>query len=191
MKRRTLLASTAAFAALPLARPAAAQARTRMVWWHAMTAALADEVNRLVAAFNQSQAEVELTAVYKGSYPDTMTATIAAFRAGQAPHLVQIFEVGTASMLASGRAVKQVWELAKETGAAIDPAAYIPSVRSYYSLPDGRMASMPFNSSTAVMWINKDAFRRADLDPDQPPATWPDLREAARARSGQRARPRW
>ena len=62
--------------------------------------------------------------------------------------------------------MKQVWELAKETGLAIDPKAYIPAVRGYYSLADGRMASMPFNSSTAVMWYNKDAFRKAGLDPD-------------------------
>ena len=78
-------------------------------------------------------------------------------------------------MLAAGKAVKQVWELAKETGVQIDPNAYIPAVRGYYSLPDGRMASMPFNSSTAVMWINKDAFRKAGLDPDKPPATWQDV----------------
>ena len=146
-----------------------------------MTAALGDEVNRLAAAFNASQGEVELTALYKGSYPDTMTATIAAFRAGQAPQLVQIFEVGTASMLAAGKAVKQVWELAKETGTPIDPAAYIPAVRGYYSLPDGRMASMPFNSSTAITWINKDAFEKAGLDPSKPPATWDEVIAAGRA----------
>lgn len=181
MRRRTLLAGSAALLAAPLARPALAQDRTRIVFWHAMTSTLGEEVNRLCAAFNAAQAAAEVTPVYKGGYADTMTATIAAFRAGQAPHLVQIFEVGTASMLAAGRAVKQVWELARETGAAIDPNAFIPAVRGYYSLPDGRMASMPFNSSSAVMWINKDAFAKAGLDPARPPATWPEVEEAARA----------
>ncbi len=112
---------------------------------------------------------MEVEAIYKGGYADTLTATIAASRAGQAPHLVQVFEVGTGTMLAAGKAVKPVWELAKETGVTIDPKAYIPAVRGYYSLADGRMASMPFNSSTAVMWYNKDAFRKAGLDPDKPP----------------------
>ena len=159
MKRRTLLAGTAALAAVPMAaRPAE---KTKIVWWHAMTAALGDQVNHLVEAFNQSQDAIEVQAIYKGGYADVLTATIAAFRAGQAPHLVQIFEVGTGSMLAAGKATKQVWELAKETGAQIDPQAYIPAVRGYYSLADGRMASMPFNSSTAVMWYSKDAFRKA------------------------------
>ena len=179
MKRRTLLAGTAALAAVPVAARAAE--KTKIVWWHAMTAALGDQVNHLVEAFNQSQDAIEVQAIYKGGYADVLTATIAAFRAGQAPHLVQIFEVGTGSMLAAGKATKQVWELAQETGAQIDPKAYIPAVRGYYSLADGRMASMPFNSSTAVMWYSKDAFRKAGLDPDKPPATWPDVVTAAQA----------
>jgi sn-glycerol 3-phosphate transport system substrate-binding protein len=187
MRRRTLLASTAALVAAPTIGRAAD--KTKVIWWHAMTAALGDEVNRIVDAFNQSQDTVELTAIYKGQYPDVLTATIASFRAGQAPHLAQIFEVGTGSMLAAGKATKQVWELAEETGVQIDPKAYIPAVRGYYSLADGRMASMPFNSSTALMWYSKDAFRKAGLDPDKPPATWPDVVTAAKAIKDKNAAP--
>jgi len=175
MRRRTLLAAPLVFAA---ARARAAD-KTKIVWWHAMTAALADEIVRIADGFNASQDQVEIQAIYKGGYADTLTATIAASRAGQAPHLVQVFEVGTGTMLAAGKAVKPVWELAKETGLAIDPKAYIPAVRGYYSLTDGRMASMPFNSSTAVMWYNKDAFRKAGLDPDVAPTTWQEVRKAA------------
>jgi sn-glycerol 3-phosphate transport system substrate-binding protein len=186
MKRRTLLAGTASVAAarMVLGRSARAQAagdKTKIVFWHAMSGANNDEINRIAHDFNASQGAVELEAIYKGSYPDTLTAAIAAWRAGQAPHIVQVFEVGTGTMLAAGRAVKQVWELVKETGAKIDPASYIPAVRGYYSLADGRMASMPFNSSTGVMWYNKDAFEMAGLDPERPPATWPELVEAGRA----------
>lgn len=185
MHRRTLLAGAASLAAsaasaqttIPAAAPP--RARTRIVLWHAMSAANGEEVNRLARDFNASQQEVELEAVFKGTYPDTLTAAIAAFRAGQAPHIVQVFEVGTGSMLAAGPAVKQVWQLAKETGLDIDPDAYIPGVRGYYSLPSGQLASMPFNSSTAVMWYNKDAFGKAGLDPAKPPAVWADLMGAA------------
>ena len=175
MQRRTLLATPIALAAI---RAKAAE-RTKILWWHAMTAALADEVNRIATGFNASQDAVEIEAVYKGGYGDVLTATIAASRAGQAPHLAQIFEVGTGTMLSAGKAVKPVWELARETGLTIDPKSYIPAVRGYYSLTDGRMASMPFNSSTAVMWYNKDAFRKAGLDPDKAPATWQEVRTAA------------
>jgi len=182
MKRRTLLAGTAALAAVPLIRPARAQgAKTRIVFWHAMTGALGDEVGRLVAAFNSGQQAMELTAVYKGGYADLMTATIAAFRAGQAPNLTQIFEVGTETMIAAGKAVRTVAELIQADGAPIDPKAFIPAVRGYYSLSDGRMASMPFNSSTAIMWYSRDAFRKAGLDPEKPPATWAEVTQAARA----------
>lgn len=181
MHRRTLLGATAALAATSITGAALAQpAKTRIVWWHAMTAALGQEVDRLVHAFNATQDTVEVAAIYKGGYADLLTATIAAYRAGQAPHIAQIFEVGTGTMLVAGKAVKQVWELAKETGVTIDPNAYIPAVRGYYSLADGRMAAMPFNSSTAMMWINRDAFRKAGLDAAKPPATWPEVLAAAR-----------
>jgi sn-glycerol 3-phosphate transport system substrate-binding protein len=183
MKRRTLLAGTAALAGTGSSfRPATAQAtRTKVVFWHAMSGPLGEEVNRIAAAFNASQQAVELQPFYKGAYPETLTAAIAAWRAGQAPHLVQMFEVGTGSMLAAGPAVKQVWQLIADTGAAIDPTAYVAAVRGYYSLPDGRLASMPFNSSTPLMWYNKDAFEKAGLDPDAPPATWQALEQATRA----------
>jgi sn-glycerol 3-phosphate transport system substrate-binding protein len=177
MKRRTLLAGAAAIAATP----AFVQAKTKIVFWHAMTGANNDEINRIARDFNAAQFEVELEAIYKGSYPETLTAAIAAWRAGQAPHVVQVFEVGTGSMLAAGPAVKQVWQLVQETGAKIDLAAYIPAVRGYYSLADGRMASMPLNSSTPLMWYNKDAFKEAGLDAENPPDTWPKVVEAARA----------
>ena len=127
MKRRTLLAASAALAANPLGltRTVQAQAtngRAKIVLWHAMTGPLAETLNLLVNGFNISQKTTEVTAVFKGTYADTLTASIAAFRAGQAPHIAQIFEVGTASMLAAGKAVKQTWELIKETGVDINPA---------------------------------------------------------------------
>jgi len=185
MKRRTLLAASAAapFAAIDrvYGQSGGQSGKVQVVWWHAMTGVNADEINRLARAFSESQPEAEVLPVYKGGYADTLTAAIAAWRADQAPHLVQIFEVGTGSMLASGPATKQVWKLAEETGVDLDPAAYIPGVRGYYSLPDGRLASMPFNSSTAVMWYNKDAFAAAGLDPEKAPATWPEVVTAARA----------
>ena len=185
MNRRHLLSSVAASAGLavvPGGFGAFAQgAKPRVVFWHAMSGQLGEVVNGICADFNASQSEVEVAPVFKGTYPETLTAAIAAWRAGQAPHLVQMFEVGTGSMLAAGPAVKQVWELSRETGVKLDPAAYVPAVRGYYSLVDGRLASMPFNSSTPVMWYNKDAFEKAGLDPSKPPVTWADVATATRA----------
>ena len=183
MNRRSLLGGAAALSLVPVAlsTPARAQTKTRVVFWHAMTAALNEEVNRLTTAFNASQTEFEVVPVFKGTYPETLTAAIVAYRAGQAPNLVQVFEVGTGTMLAAGAAVKPAWQLIEQTGADIKPANYIPAVRGYYSLADGRMASVPFNSSTAVMWVNRDAFEKAGLDPAKPPATYDDITAAAQA----------
>lgn len=179
MHRRTLLTGTAALAATaPLARARAQAAKTKITWWHAMTGALGDQVNRIVSTFNASQSEIEVEAIQKGTYPEVMTATIAAWRANKAPHIAQIFDVGTGSMLAAGPATKQVWQLIQETGVALNPNAYIASVKSYYSLANGKLAAMPFNSSTAVMWYNKDAFAAAGLDPEKPPATYDELQAA-------------
>lgn len=188
MKRRTLIAAaTLGVASRALAQQAAG--RTRIVFWHAMNGPLNDEVNRICAEFNAAQNEAEVVPVFKGTYPETLTGAIAAWRAGQAPHLVQMFEVGTGSMLAAGPAVKQTWQLIQETGVAIDPNAYIGAVKGYYSLADGRLASMPFNSSTSVMWLNQDALERAGLDPAKPPATWPEVIAAAQAIRAKSAAP--
>ena len=106
-----------------------------------------------------------------------MNAAIAAFRAGKPPHIVQIFEVGTATMMMSG-AIYPVYKLFEDTGVPFDPDQFIPGVKGYYSFPDGRMAAMPWNSSTAVLWCNKDAFPKAGLDPNNPSQTWAEVRKA-------------
>lgn len=124
--------------------------------------------------------DYKVVPVYKGSYSDTMNAGIAAFRAGQAPAIIQVYEVGTATMMAAKGAIKPVYQLMAENNENFDPKVYIPAIRAYYSTSDGKMLSMPFNSSTAVMYYNKDAFRKAGLDPEKPPVTWPEFFEDAK-----------
>jgi len=167
-------------AALLLTSGGAQQPRVEIQFWFAFTGPLGKAVEEIVGGFNAAQNQYRVNAIYKGGYTDTMMAAIAAFRAGTAPHIVQVFEVGTATMMAAGPAIKPVYELFAETGVPFDPSVYIPAVAGYYSLLDGRMISMPFNSSTAVTWYNKDAFRKAGLDPENPPKTWPEVRAAAK-----------
>ena len=149
-------------------------------WWHAMTGRNGEMVQKLADKFNESQSKYKVVPVYKGSYSDTMNAGIAAFRAGQAPHIIQVYEVGTATMMAAKGAIKPVYQLMKEAGQKFDPKVYIPTITSYYSTSKGEMLSLPFNSSTSVMYYNKDAFRKAGLDPEKPPATWPEFFEIAK-----------
>ena len=156
------------------ARPARAQSpRVTVEFWHGLAMPLGGILEKIVTDFNESQTQYQVNPTFKGSYPETMVGAIAAFRAGNAPHIVQMFEVGTATMMSARGAIKPVHELMKESGVAFDPAAYLPSVAGYYSLPDGRMMAMPFNSSTTIMFYNKDAFKKAGLDPTSRPRPGP------------------
>lgn len=158
---------------------AGAQAQTDIQWWHSMGGALGEWVNDLAKEFNASQKDYRIVPTFKGSYDESMTAAIAAFRAGNAPHVLQVFEVGTATMMASKGAVVPVGKVMKDAGLKFDPAAYVPAVAGYYTAPSGEMLSFPFNSSTTVFHYNKDAFKAAGLDPNKPPATWPEVAGAA------------
>jgi sn-glycerol 3-phosphate transport system substrate-binding protein len=149
-------------------------------WWHAMTSVNGDRINKIAADFNAAQSDYKVIPVFKGSYAETMTAAIAAYRAGNAPDIVQVFEVGTATMMAAKGAVKPVYQLMADAGEPFDPSTYLPAVTGYYSTPDGKMLSFPFNSSTPVVYWNKDAFKKAGLDPEKPPVTWPETFEAAK-----------
>jgi sn-glycerol 3-phosphate transport system substrate-binding protein len=162
-------------AALMAAFLAPVQAQTEIQWWHSMGGALGEWVNDLAKDFNTSQKDYKIVPTFKGSYDESMTAAIAAFRAGNAPHVLQVFEVGTATMMASKGAIVPVGEVMKKAGVAFDPKAYVPAVAGYYTAPNGQMLSFPFNSSTTVLHYNKDALKAAGVDPNQPPKTWSEV----------------
>ena len=156
-----------------------ASAATEVTFWHSMEGALGERVNEIVDNFNKSQSDYKITATYKGNYGESMNAGIAAFRAGQAPDIIQVFEVGTATMMYSKGAIKPIQEMSEEVGNPIDPAKFVPGIAGYYSEPNGKLASMPFNSSTPVFYYNKDMFTKAGLDPNTPPKTYQEINAAA------------
>ena len=155
-------------------------AATEVTWWHAMGGELGTKLEEIVAGYNASQSDYVVTPVYKGSYAETMTAAIAAFRAGEQPEIVQVFEVGTGTMMAAKGAVYPVYQLMADMGAEFDPADYLPTVVGYYTDLEGNMLSMPFNSSTPIFYYNKNAFEAAGLDPETPPKTWEELEAFSR-----------
>jgi sn-glycerol 3-phosphate transport system substrate-binding protein len=179
MKKFKHGASMAALAAAVLAVSMPAHAQTEIQWWHSMSGQLGEWVNGLAKGFNDSQKDYKVTPVFKGTYPESFAAAIAAFRAGNAPHVLQVFEVGTASMMAAKGAIVPVNEVMKNAGVKFDSSVYVPAVSGYYTAPNGQMLSLPFNSSTTVFHYNRDAFKAAGLDPDKPPKTWPEVVGAA------------
>ena len=170
---RTLLGVVSAAAILGLA--ANARAQTEIQWWHAMGGALGETVNDIAEGFNNSQTEFVIKAIYKGNYTETMTAGIAAFRSGVPPHIMQVFEVGTATMMAAKGAVYPVYQLMADQGLPFDEGRYLSAVIGYYTTTDGKLLSMPFNSSTPVVFWNKKAFAAAGLD--RAPKTWEEMGE--------------
>ncbi|HCT7694997.1 TPA: sn-glycerol-3-phosphate ABC transporter substrate-binding protein UgpB [Proteus mirabilis] len=148
-------------------------AKTEIEWWHAMGGALGQKVNQIASDFNASQSEYVIKPVYKGTYPETMTSAVAAFRAKNQPAIVQVFEVGTASMMGAKKAVFPVYHLMEKTNEPFDPNSYLSTVTAYYTTSDGKMISLPFNSSTPVLYYNKALFKQAGIE--QPPKTWKEM----------------
>lgn len=175
--RRAVSIAALSAAAFSIAGPA--QAATDIQWWHSMLAVNGEWVNDLAKEFNASQSEYRVVPVFKGTYDESMTAAVAAFRAGNAPDILQVFEVGTATMMASKGAVVPVGKVMADAGYKFDPKVYIPAVAGYYTSPAGQMLSFPFNSSTTVFYYNKDAFKAAGLDAEKAPATWAEVALAA------------
>ena len=176
MMTRTSLAALMV-AATGAASPAAAQ--TEVEFWHAMGGSLGEIVEEIATDFNASQEAYVVTPSYRGNYTETMTGAIAAFRAGEQPDIVQVFEVGTATMMAAEGAVRPVHQIMEAQAEAWNPQAYLPAVRSYYESTDGNLLSLPFNSSTPVLWANMDLLREAGIE--EIPSTWDGMFAAADA----------
>lgn len=183
----------------------AASATTEILFWHSMTGTLREEVEQLAERFNQAQAagkarpggqsmpalgssrvywspsDYKVIPIYKGNYDDTLAALMAAGKTGRTPHIVQILDVGTADMMSAsdGSIVKPIHEVMAIGGQKVNPETFLPAISSYYTDAGGRLLSLPFNSSTPALYINRDAFRKAGLDPDRPPRTWHEMALAA------------
>ena len=176
---RKILGAAVALGAL-VAGAGQAVAVTELQWWHAMSGANNEVVDTLAEEFNESQDAYKITPVFKGTYPETLNAGIAAFRAKQPPAIIQVFDVGTGVMMGAEGAVMPVADVLEAGGYNFDKSNYLPGIVAYYSKPDGTMLSFPYNSSSPILYYNKDIFEKAGLDVDSPPETWQDVFAAAR-----------
>lgn len=161
-----------------IAMTSPANAATEIQWWHAFTGRLGDLLAEQVTKFNASQSDYVVVGTHKGNYSETLNAGIAAFRAGEQPNILMVFEVGTATMMAAKGAVKPVFEVMADAGATFDPNAYMGAVKGYYTDTAGQMLSLPYNSSTPVLYVNRDAFTAAGLDPNMDLSTWQNVGKA-------------
>ena len=182
MASRLVKASTSALFALLLLFGGAESARaaTELQFWFGVSGASADVIESLAREFNETQTGYRVVPVFKGTYPETLQAGLAAFKAGHPPHIIQVFDVGTGVMMNDESTFVPVADVLKMAGGTFDKNEYLPAIVAYYSRPDGTMLSFPFNSSSPILFYNKDAYRRAGLDVDNPPTTWSEVWSAAR-----------
>ena len=183
--RRTLLGALGAAGvslSLATALPAAAQTKSGPIeiqFWMGLTGLGGELLQKYGEDFNKTQNEYRVVVSFKGQYPEQRAAAVAAFRAGNPPHIMQMFDAGSGDMMSAKGAIVPVSDVFKRAGLQFNPADFIAPARGYYGLPNGDLLSMPFNVSTTVLFYNRDAFKKAGLDPEKPPRTWPELVKAA------------
>jgi len=145
--------------------------------WHAMSGAQGQSLEQVTAAFNASQRDVRVVPVYKGEYRATLSAGLAAAksRSAESPHLLQVYEEGTADVLAARHAFKPLFALAAETRINIEPEKISAPAAGVYADKTGRLLAFPLNNSTPVLYLNRDTFIKSGMDPDKPPKTWYEM----------------
>ena len=176
MTRNWLLGAALAASTLALAG-APAQAATKFEFWYGLSGDLSERVQDVCKRFNASQGDFEIVCVSQDNYDNNLQNTIAAFRADKQPTVTQIFDAGTLDLMLSG-AYLPIGQLMSENGYTIDWSNYLSGIRSYYSTSKGELLSMPFNSSTAVIYYNTDALAKVGFA--GVPATWEDVEDVAR-----------
>lgn len=175
MAYRKTVASLVAAAAL-LGTSSASYAATDISWWHAMGGRLGEVVVDIANGYNASQDACKITPVFKGTYEETLTAGIAAFRAGEQPNVLQVFDAGAATIIGAKGAVIPAQDILENAGVAFDIEDYIDGVRYFYADSDGKMIGMPFNSSTPILYTNEEALKKAGVEA---PKTWEEFQQIA------------
>ncbi len=151
-------------------------AATNITWWHGMAGRNGEVINEVAQKFNAAQTACALTPVSKGTYEEALASGIAAFRSGEQPNILQVFDAGAATIINAKGAVVPAEDLIKEAGYDFDRNAFIEGVRYFYADSDGKFVGMPFNSSAPIMYINDEALKKAGVEA---PKTWEEFEQIA------------
>jgi sn-glycerol 3-phosphate transport system substrate-binding protein len=164
-------------------------AATEIALWHSVSGPTADAFQTLVNRFNRSQPQFKVVPLYKGAVDTTLAIALAAGHSSSAPDIVQADVEMTASLLADRSRIRPLHEVLKATHEAIDSSDFLPGIASYLGETGGRLDALPFTPSTAVLYINRDALRRAELPPEVAPRTWRDVQAMTLAVQARAAAP--
>jgi sn-glycerol 3-phosphate transport system substrate-binding protein len=176
MTRTRLLTAATTIAALAMAT-APAMAQTKFEFWYGLSGDLSERIQDMCKTFNESQKEYEIVCVSQDNYDNNLQNTIAAYRANKQPTITQIFDAGTLDLMLS-QAYLPIDQLMTDNGYQIDWSNYFSGIASYYSTSKGELLSMPFNSSTAMIYYNTDALEKIGFEGVL--ETWQQVEEVAR-----------
>lgn len=158
-------------------KPAASKEPVKVVWWHSMSGELGKAIDKLVADFNASQKDVVVEAVFQGTYDESLNKMKTSMDSKSGPALIQVFEIGSRFMIDS----KAITPMQKFIDAdKYDLSQLEENILNYYRI-DGKLNSMPFNTSNPILYYNKDMFKAAGLDPEKPPATYEEVAALSKA----------
>ncbi|WP_425053661.1 extracellular solute-binding protein [Psychromarinibacter sp. S121] len=160
------------------ATSALAQSATEISWWHGMGGRNGEVINEISQMFNDQTDTCNLTPVSRGTYEEALSSGIAAFRSGEHPNILQVFDAGAATIIAAQGATIAAEELILAAGEEFNREDFIPGVRGFYADSEGKFIGMPFNSSAPIMYYNTEAFEAAGVEP---PKTWEEFEEIAPA----------
>ena len=176
MTRTRLLTAATTIAALAMAT-APAMAQTKFEFWYGLSGDLSERIQDMCKTFNESQKDYEIVCVSQDNYDNNLQNTIAAYRANKQPTITQIFDAGTLDLMLS-QAYLPIDQLMTDNGYQIDWSNYFSGIASYYSTSKGELLSMPFNSSTAMIYYNTDALEKIGFE--GVPETWQQVEEVTR-----------
>lgn len=148
-----------------------------LTFWHAMGGVNGQAIQTMVDNFNKSQSKIHVTAQFQGTYDDALTKLKTAMTGKNGPDVVQVYDIGTRFMIDSGW-VTPMQDLI-DSDKSFDAKTLEPNLLGYYTV-NNKLYSMPFNSSTPILYYNKTAFKAAGLDPDTPPKSFSQIEEYAK-----------
>ncbi len=150
--------------------------KIKVTFWHAMNGTPGDLIKSMVDKYNASQSKYFVEASYQGTYEEALTKLKAVGGTKEAPTIMQAQEIATKYMIDSGF-VQPVQDFIVKDN--YDLSKLEENILGYYQV-NGKLYSMPFNTSNSILFYNKDKFKAAGLDPENPPTTYAEIREAAK-----------
>ncbi|MBJ2149289.1 extracellular solute-binding protein [Paracoccus sp. IB05] len=148
----------------------------QITWWHGMGGANEQVINQVAGKFNEAQSACAITPVSKGTYEEALASGIAAFRSGEQPNILQVFDAGAATIINAKGATIPAEDLLIQNGHSFDRDAFIDGIRYFYADTEGKFIGMPFNSSAPIMYLNTGAFAKAGVEA---PKTWAEFEAVA------------